>query len=47
MKLESELKDQKKRLVDTFYKEVNRAYGRRPEGKINYKQFGQIGKSLF
>ena len=27
---EAELEAQKKRLVDTFYKEVNRAYGLRP-----------------
>lgn len=46
---ESELEDQKKRLVDTFYKEVNRAYGLRPEGMIDYKQFGTDadGKTLF
>ena len=28
---EAELEAQKKRLVDTFYKEVNRAYGLRPD----------------
>ena len=28
--IEAELEAQKKRLVDTFYKEVNRAYGLRP-----------------
>ena len=35
-----ELEAQKKRLVDTFYNEVSRTYGLRPEGKIEYSQFG-------
>ena len=35
---EAELEAQKKRLVDTFYKEVNRAYGSRPDS-IDYDQF--------
>ena len=35
---EAELEAQKKRLVDTFYKEVNRAYGMRPDS-IDYEQF--------
>ena len=35
---ESELEAQKKRLVDTFYKEVNRAYGLRPDS-IDNDQF--------
>ena len=35
---EAELEAQKKRLVDTFYKEVNRAYGLRPDS-IDYDQF--------
>ena len=35
-----ELEAKKKRLVDTFYKEENRAYGLRPEGSIDYNQFG-------
>ena len=44
-----ELDAQKKRLVDTFYKEVNRAYGLRPEGRIDYNQFGigADGKTLY
>ena len=37
---QGELEDQKKRLVDTFYNEVNRAYGFRLEGRIDYEQFG-------
>ena len=41
--------DQKKRLVDTFYNEVNRAYGFRFEGRIDYEQFGidGDGKTLY
>ena len=35
---EAELEAQKKRLVDTFYKEVNRAYGLRRDS-IDYDQF--------
>ena len=35
---EAELEAQKKRLVDTFYKEVNRAYGLRHDS-IDYDQF--------
>ena len=34
---QGELEDQKKRLVDTFYKEGNRAYGFRLEGRIDYE----------
>ena len=34
---EAELEAQKKRLVDTFYKEVNRAYGLRSDS-IDYDQ---------
>ena len=34
----AELEAQKKRLVDTFYKEVKRAYGLRPDS-IDYNQF--------
>ena len=37
---QTELDAQKKRLVDTFYNEVNRAYGLRLEGRIDYNQFG-------
>lgn len=37
---ESALDDQMKRLIDTFYNVVNRAYGFRPESKIDHKQFG-------
>ena len=33
-----ELEAQKKRLVDTYYNEVNRADGLRPEGRIDYNQ---------
>ena len=35
---EAALEAQKQRLVDTFYKEVNRAYGLRPDS-IDYDQF--------
>ena len=44
-----ELEAQKKRLVDTFYNEVSRTYGLRPEGKIEYSQFGidPDGKTLY
>ena len=30
------LEAQKKRLIDTFYNEVSRTYGLRPEGRIDY-----------
>ena len=40
---QGELEDQKKRLVDTYYNEVNRAYGFRPKGRIDYEQFGIDG----
>ena len=45
---EAELEAQKKRLVDTFYKEVNRAYGLRPNS-IDYDQFriDDDGKTLY
>ena len=45
---QGELEDQKKRLVDTFYIEVNRAYGFRLEGRIDLEQFGidDDGKTL-
>ena len=43
------LKAQKKRLVDSFYNEVSRTYGLRPEGRIDYNQFGisPEGKTLY
>ena len=45
---EAELEAQKKRLVDTFYKEVNRAYGLHPDS-IDYDQFriDADGKTLY
>ena len=45
---EAEIETQKKRLIDTFYKEVNRAYGFRPDG-IDYDQFriDDDGKTLY
>ena len=45
---EAELEAQKKRLVDTFYKEGNRAYGLRPDS-IDYDQFriDADGKTLY
>ena len=45
---EAELGAQKKRLVDTYYKEVNRAYGLRPDS-IDYDQFriDDDGKTLY
>ena len=45
---EAELEAQKKRLVDTFYKEVNQAYGLRPDN-IDYDQFriDADGKTLY
>ena len=45
---EAELEAQKKRLVDTFYKDVNRAYGLRPDS-IVYDQFriDDDGKTLY
>ena len=46
---QGELEDQKKRLVHTFYNEVNRAYGFRLEDRIDYEQFGidDDGKTLY
>ena len=46
---QGELEDQKKRLVDTFYNEVNSAYGLRLECRIDYEQFGidDGGKTLY
>ena len=43
------LEAQKKRLVDTFYNEISRSYGLRPEGRIDYNQFGidPDGKTLY
>ena len=41
------LKAQKKRLVDTFYNEVSHTYGLRPEGRIDYNQYGPDGKTLY
>ena len=43
------LEAQKKRLVDTFYNEVSLTYGLRPEGRIDYSQFGidPDGKTLY
>ena len=43
------LEAQKKRLVNTFYDEVSRTYGLRPEGRIDYSQFGidPDGKTLY
>ena len=45
---EAELGAQKKRLVDTFYKELNRAYRLRPDS-IDYDQFRMDadGKTLY
>ena len=45
---EAELEAQKKRLVDTFYKEVKRVYGLRPDS-IDYDQFRIVddGKTLY
>ena len=45
---EAELEAQKKRLVDTFYKEVNRAYGLRPDS-VDYDRFriDADGKMLY
>ena len=45
---EAEPEAQKKRLVDTFYKEVNRAYGLRPDS-IDYDQFkiDDDGRTLY
>ena len=40
---QGELEDQKKRLVDTFYNEVNRAYDFCLEGSIDYEHFGIDG----
>ena len=44
----AELDAQKKRLVDTFYTDVNRAYGLRPDS-IDYEQFriDADGKTLY
>ena len=46
---QSEPEAQKERLVDTFYNEMKRAYGSRPEGRIDYSQFGidDDGKTLY
>ena len=46
---QGEVENRKKRLVDTFYNEVNRAYGFRLEGRIDYEQFGidDDGKTLY
>ena len=45
---EAELETQK-RLVDSFYNEVRHTYGMRPEGRIDYSQFGidPDGKTLY
>ena len=40
---EAELEAQKKRLVDTFYKEVNRAYGLRPDSIDSVQDRSRIG----
>ena len=47
--IQAELEAQKKRLVDTFYNEVSHTYGLRPEGRIDYSQFGidPDGKTLY
>ena len=37
---QGKLEAQKNRLVDTFYNEMNRAYGFRLEGRIDYEQLG-------
>ena len=37
---QAELEAQKKRLVDSFHNEVSHTYGLRPEGRIDYSQFG-------
>ena len=39
---QGELEDQKKRLVDTFYNEVNRTYGSRFEGRLTMNSLGLI-----
>ena len=46
---EAELEAQKKRLIDCFYNEVSHTYGLRPEGRIDYSQFGidPDGKTLY
>ena len=46
---QAELDAQKKRLVDSFYNEVSHTYGLRPEGRIDYSQFGidGDGKTLY
>ena len=46
---QAELDAQKKRLVDSFYNEVSHTYGLRPEGRIDYSQFGidADGKTLY
>ena len=46
---QAELDAQKKRLVDSFYNEVSHIYGLRPEGRIDYSQFGidADGKTLY
>ena len=46
---EAELEAQKKRFIDSFYNEVSHTYGLRPEGRIDYSQFGinPKGKTLY
>ena len=46
---QGELEDQKKCLVDTFYNEVNCAFGFLLEGRIDYEQFeiDDDGKTLY
>ena len=46
---QAELDAQKKRLVDSFYNEMSHTYGLRPEGRIDYSQFGidADGKTLY
>ncbi|MES9897343.1 MAG: hypothetical protein ABW141_20910 [Candidatus Thiodiazotropha endolucinida] len=46
---QAELEAQKKRLVDSFYNEVSHTYGLRPEGRVDYSQFGidADGKTLY
>ncbi|MEW8329975.1 MAG: hypothetical protein AB2692_03495, partial [Candidatus Thiodiazotropha sp.] len=46
---QAELEAQKKRLVDSFFNEVDHTYGLRPEGRVDYSQFGvdADGKTLY
>ena len=37
---QAELEAQKKRLVNSFFNEMSHTYGLRPEGRIDYSQFG-------